>query len=93
MPEVSWDFNKGAEFLELRIKTTGTPAAVRLWTARSASPDFRESQWSSQPLNSDDGNYLAKVPRPDSGHVALFGEVHDNDEFLPFSVNTLMYWE
>lgn len=93
MPEVTWDFNKGAEFLELRIKTTGTPAAVRLWTARSASPDFRESQWTSQPLNSDDGNYLAKVPRPDSGHVALFGEVHDNDEFLPFSVNTLIYWE
>jgi PhoPQ-activated pathogenicity-related protein len=93
MPEIGWDFNKGAEFLELRVKTSGTPAAVRLWSARSASTDFRESAWTSQALSGDDGNYLAKVPRPDSGHVALFGEVHDNDEFLPFSINTLVYWE
>lgn len=93
MPAVTWDYNKGVEFLELRIKTTGTPAAVRLWTATAMTPDFRESKWTSQVLNSDDSDYFAKVPRPKSGHVALFGEVHDNDEFLPFSVNTLVYWE
>lgn len=93
MPTVTWDYNKGVEFLELRIKTTGTPAAVRLWTATAMTPDFRESKWTSQLLNSDDGNYLAKVPRPAGGHVALFGEVNDNDEYLPFSVNTLIYWE
>ncbi|HET6425581.1 MAG TPA: PhoPQ-activated protein PqaA family protein [Planctomycetaceae bacterium] len=93
LPEVTWDFNKGAEFLELRIQTSQTPIAVRLWTAKSSSTDFRESPWTSESLKSDDGNYLAKVPRPESGHVALFGEVHDNEELLPFSVNTLMYWE
>jgi PhoPQ-activated pathogenicity-related protein len=93
LPEVTWDFNKGVESLELRIKATGTPAAVRLWTARAMSTDFREAQWTSQLLASEDGNYLAKVPRPESGHVALFGEIHDQEELLPFSVNTLMYWE
>ncbi len=93
MPTVTWDYNKGAEFLELRIKTTGTPAAVRVWTATAMTPDFRESKWTSQTLSSEDENYLAKVPRPSAGHVALFGEVHDNDEFLPFSINTLLYWE
>ncbi len=92
-PQVTWAFNKGVENLELQITSPGTPVAVRIWTARAMTPDFRESPWTSQSLTGEDGRYLAKVPRPEAGHVALFGEVHDNDEFLPFSVNTLLYWE
>lgn len=93
LPAVVTDYNKGAEFLELGIRPTDAPIGVRLWTAHSPTTDFREAQWNSQPLTDSDGRYLAKVPRPETGHVALYGEVQYLEDTLPFSVTTLIRWE
>ncbi|MDZ4687012.1 MAG: PhoPQ-activated protein PqaA family protein [Planctomycetaceae bacterium] len=93
LPSVAADYTKGAEFLELMIRPTDDPVAVRLWTAHAPTTDFREAQWTSQPLTDTDGAYLAKVPRPEKGHVALYGEVQYLEDVLPFSVTTLIRWE
>lgn len=92
-PQVTWDHNKGVEFLELRVRPENDPVAVRLWTASAATPDFRESPWTSQLLTDKEGVYLGNVPRPEKGHVALYGEVQYTEDVLPFSVTTLIYWE
>lgn len=93
LPRVHSDYNEGEESLELQIRPTDAPIAVRLWTAHSPTTDFREAQWSSQPLSDSDGMYLGKVPRPAKGHVALYGEAQYIEDTLPYSVTTLIRWE
>lgn len=93
MPAMTWDYQPGDQSLELTMRLDGPATAVRVWTATATTPDFRESPWTSKLLEEVDGRYVAKIDRPAAGHIALFGEVHDNDEFLPYSVNTLIYWK
>jgi PhoPQ-activated pathogenicity-related protein len=92
-PQVVSEFEENGSSLELRIRHTDDPIGVRLWTARSATRDFREAEWTSQPLTANGGHCVAKVARPDSGHVALFGEVQFVEDTLPFSVTTLIRWK
>jgi PhoPQ-activated pathogenicity-related protein len=53
MPVLKWNFEvaKGGEST-LTIHASPNPRAARLWTAESASRDFREARWESTPLGS-----------------------------------------
>lgn len=93
LPNVAADYAKGAEFHELKLHPSEPPIGVRLWTAHSPTKDFREAQWSAQLLTDTDGRYHAQVPRPEKGHVALFGEVQFLEDTVPFSVTSLIRWE
>ena len=92
-PQVTSDYHENGKALELRIRHTDDPVSIRLWTAQSPTTDFREAQWTSQPLSGSDGVCVGKVACPAKGHVALYGEVQYVEDTLPFSVTTLIRWK
>jgi PhoPQ-activated pathogenicity-related protein len=91
MPRLSWVFDNGERGeAKLTIRAEPAPRAARLWTAQSASRDFRESRWESRPLKS--GNTIAeRIPVPNSGHLALFGELEYDFDGLPYHLTTTFF--
>jgi PhoPQ-activated pathogenicity-related protein len=87
-PSVDWKHETVGDSYQLTIQSNTPPTAVRLWTASSATKDFRESKWSSQPIKSTNGSYTASVPKPTEGHVALYGEIQFNAYGQEYSVTT-----
>ena len=71
MPRISWAFDTGDRGeATLTIRAEPAPKAARLWTAKSASRDFRESRWESRPLKAgidhrrEDPDARRRPPRP-----------------------------
>jgi PhoPQ-activated pathogenicity-related protein len=93
MPTLRFEKLNTPESLGLKLELGDKPVAVKLWTATSATKDFREAKWTSQALNGEQGRYQGTVARPSGGHVAVFGEAQYVDGGLPFSSTTLVYWE
>ena len=91
LPDVAWEFQDGADQLRLQIRSTAKPSEVRLWTARSTDPDFRNDQWEAQVVTASDGVYVGRQDVPAEGHVAMFGEVEFQFHDLPWSITTLVY--
>ena len=75
------------------MKPSGTPLAVRLWTARSESNDFRESKWTSEDVSGSAGQYEAAAAKTGSERVAVFGEAQYEYEGLKYSLSTLVFWK
>jgi PhoPQ-activated pathogenicity-related protein len=91
LPRISWSFDTGQRGDgELTIRAEPAPHAARLWTAQSASRDFRESRWESKPLKA--GSIIAeRVSRPGSGHLAFFGELEYEVDGLPYHLTTTFF--
>ena len=88
MPALDWKHDNDGNKLRLAIKSNTAPTAVRLWTATSATKDFRESKWTSQPIKETSGMFTAEVAQPDQGHVAIYGEAQFNAYGLTYSLTT-----
>ena len=87
-PSVDWKHETVGDSLQLTIQSNTPATAVRLWTASSATKDFRESKWTPQPIKQSNGSYTASVPKPTEGHVALYGEIQFNAYGQEYSVTT-----
>jgi PhoPQ-activated pathogenicity-related protein len=72
----------------LRVAASTRPKEVRLWTARSASLDFRGARWESSPMRADGNAYIAEVPIPASGGIAWFGEAEFDGEGASYTLST-----
>ena len=46
------------------------PVKVELWTAASATRDFRDAKWAGEDIAGDDGKWEARVKLPEAGFVA-----------------------
>ncbi len=90
LPVLSWEHADGPDSIVLKIKSSDTPTAARLWVARSDTKDFRESKWQSVSLQERDGAYVGSVPKPQRGHVAHYGELQFDCDGLPYSLCTLV---
>jgi PhoPQ-activated pathogenicity-related protein len=88
LPALKWKHETENDSYRLTITTNTRPTAVRLWTATSASKDFRESKWSSQPIKEVSGEFRAQIPKPDQGHIALYGEAQFNAYGIEYSLTT-----
>jgi PhoPQ-activated pathogenicity-related protein len=87
-PALEWKHtDEGGRFL-LAVKSSSTPVEAKLWTARSASKDFRESKWQFEPLRDESGRFTGSVTKPDGDHVALFGELTFRLGELTYSLAT-----
>lgn len=84
LPQFTWEYQSTEKHLQLMIRSETAPIAVRLWKASSGTKDFREAEWTSEILEPDEGRFVGRVPKPASGHIALFGE-------LQFQMGTLEY--
>jgi PhoPQ-activated pathogenicity-related protein len=91
MPRLSWAFDTGDRGeATLTIHAEPAPKAARLWTAKSASRDFRESRWESRPLKA--GSTIAeRIPTPNDGRLALFGELEYEVDGIPYHLTTTFF--
>ena len=87
-PAIDWKHDTDAGRFRLTMQSNVLPVAVKLWTAESATKDFRESEWKSQPLKAKDNRYLGEVPAPVGKHVALFGELQFQLDDLSYTLST-----
>lgn len=72
-PKVSWEQSPDA-LNKLDVKWTGNGGKAVLWQATSPNRDFRQSPWTSSPV---EGSSSASVtlPTPDEGYLAYYVEV------------------
>jgi PhoPQ-activated pathogenicity-related protein len=91
MPCLEWKHAENGNEIELSMKSSSPAKSARLWVAQSPTKDFRQSKWRSQPLEEKSGQYLGKVEKPASGHVAVFGELGFESASLPYSLTTLVW--
>ena len=75
LPVINWEYSAPDNKLQLSIKSDVAPTGAKLWVANSASKDFRDSEWTAKVLEEKDGRFLGEVDKPQSGHIALFGEL------------------
>jgi PhoPQ-activated pathogenicity-related protein len=91
LPRLIWDLAAGAPGdATLTIHAAPPPQAARLWTAHSASRDFRESQWESTPLKPGE-TITASVRTIRDGHLALFGEVEYQIDGIPYHLTSTFF--
>ncbi|MBI4612880.1 MAG: phenylacetic acid degradation protein [Planctomycetes bacterium] len=83
LPRLAWRTVENGSEVYLTVLPGEEPRGVALWTAASDSRDFRDSAWTSRPLEKNEfGAYVAKIPRPEEAkaHVAFFARVDFSDE-------------
>ena len=88
MPSLSWKHENVDGKLRLTVVATPAPVGARLWVAQTSTKDFRIARWSEQPVNFSDGRIVGEVATPDTGHVALFGELDYQIDGLQYHLST-----
>ena len=75
LPNLTWKHDDEGDQLRLTVHSVESPEAVQLWVAHATTKDFRPAKWTATSLAaSDNGDYVALVDAPKSGHVAMFAE-------------------
>lgn len=72
----------------LTVESDVKPKKVRLWMATANKCDFRDSKWKSREIEAVDGRYVARVPHPQTGCKAFFGEAVYSSGGAPFFLST-----
>lgn len=94
LPDLSWKHDDDGGKLRLTVESSPQPKAVRLWVAHSEDKDFRPDEWTATEVSADDeGNYVARVDKPESGHVAFFAEASYEYGPLTYGLSTQMRQE
>jgi PhoPQ-activated pathogenicity-related protein len=90
LPKLTWELT-GADpsHATLTIHASPAPKAARLWTAKSATRDFRESRWESS--NLEIGETIKAEVRPTDGHMALYGELQYEVDGIPYHLTTSFF--
>ena len=89
MPALSWIHDDAPDgSLRITVRATPAPGAARVWVARSETLDFRQAAWESSPMTIDGTTATALIPRPDRGHVALFGDLEFAVDDRPYHLST-----
>ncbi len=91
LPRLDWSFDadKDGEAV-LTIHAEPAPRSARLWTARSASRDFRESRWESKPMDVG-AAIVGRIRPPVDGRMALFGELEYEVDGIPYHLTTTFF--
>lgn len=88
MPVLEWQHATLENKFQLKIKSSGDPTGAKLWVASSETKDFRNSEWKPLMLEGSNGEYLGELEKPQSGHVALFGEVQYQIGPIEYTLST-----
>jgi PhoPQ-activated pathogenicity-related protein len=89
MPETTWSFVSEPAELKIQVKADREARKVLVWSAQSATRDFREAQWTARQCTKADDGYACSAARGPEGYTAAFAETSFQDEGkLPFSTTT-----
>lgn len=87
LPAIEW---KNPADYEISLTSQSKPNEVRLWTAYSDDKDFRDAEWTSRTIAPSESAYLAKIDKPEKGHVAYYLEAVYSFNQIPYSLCTLI---
>jgi PhoPQ-activated pathogenicity-related protein len=89
LPKLDWKHDDTASGgLRLTVNASPTPRTAKVWVAHSDTLDFRESRWNSEPMLSTGSTVSATVPKPEKGHVALFGDLEYEIDGIAYHLST-----
>jgi PhoPQ-activated pathogenicity-related protein len=88
LPKLTWDLAEKDGKLSLAIKSDTPPAKTTAWIASAETKDFRDAQWRAESTETIDGAYCYRLPVPEKGYAALFGEAVFEDGGTPFFLST-----
>lgn len=93
LPQLKWELTRDGNNQQFTISATQPAQAARLWVAKSDNRDFRESAWQPVSLEGKAGEYRGTVTKPESGHVAMFGELQFEFDNLLYSLTSRTFLE
>ena len=89
LPKVAWAFEAdGRGGAECVVTCDTPPDRATLWTATSATRDFRTAHWSSQPVQAAGPEWRAVVGPPERGFVAGLMELEFAREPVPLALTS-----
>jgi PhoPQ-activated pathogenicity-related protein len=88
LPKLDWRFTEENGKLRLRFTSDTRPDRIQVWTAKSDTRDFRNSEFSSHLMSAEGDAHLYELAVPESGYVALLGEAVFNGQPVPFHLST-----
>jgi PhoPQ-activated pathogenicity-related protein len=89
LPKTTWSFATPKDALTIQVKADRPTQRVLIWSARSATKDFRTSPWTSTECTQANDGYACSVERGKEGYTAAFAETSFKDDGLPmFSTST-----
>jgi PhoPQ-activated pathogenicity-related protein len=88
LPKLSWKHETSGGKLRLTVDSDVTPTGARLWAARSATKDFRQSKWEEQPASIKGGTVAGELAPAAEGYLAFFGELDFTLEGLTYNLST-----
>lgn len=88
LPRLSFAATESAVDGRLEMTADRPLAAASLWTAVSATRDFRDADWVVQPMLHSGGRYTARLDTFGSGYLAYFVEAATDDIPLPAYVSS-----
>jgi PhoPQ-activated pathogenicity-related protein len=94
LPQLTWKHDDDNGQMRLAVRSNPAPKSVRLWTAHSEDKDFRPDKWEATDVKANgDGEYVVRVDKPDSGHVAFFAEARYPFGDVEYALSTQMRQE
>jgi PhoPQ-activated pathogenicity-related protein len=93
MPALDWHFKENGNQITFELTSDVAPTAVRRWSSKAATRDFRNAEWSSSRVDSsgESNKYVATLDRPQVGQAAAFLEAEFPGEPLPFVLTTTLH--
>jgi PhoPQ-activated pathogenicity-related protein len=88
LPKLTWDLEQRDGHLSLSVRCDQKPKSVLAWTSASATRDFRPAEWKSAATTAEEGAYCYRLPVPEKGFAALFGEAQFEDGDMPLYLST-----
>ncbi len=90
-PNLEWKQTDDGDHYVVSVVSDIPAKAAKLWTAPSETKDFRQSKWTSKPLEKTpgtQGNYSVSIPKPANGHIAYYVELETRCDEIPCSLTT-----
>jgi PhoPQ-activated pathogenicity-related protein len=88
LPQLSWE-STATQSMKFVVSADRPPTRVWIWTANSATRDFREAHWSARPCKRNRDSYTCIAPRAMREHTAAYAEAAFADgRDLKFSLST-----
>lgn len=88
LADLGWKYSEEPGKLRLRVVANEAPERVVAWLAEAPTRDFREAQWSSQPMQTRDDGHEFELSTPEKGYRAIFGEAVFTTDRGPYFLST-----
>jgi PhoPQ-activated pathogenicity-related protein len=88
LPELTSRCTTARGEIQLYVRSSVSPAAVTLWSARAPDLDFRPAQWEKSAMRPNGEGYAGVTQAPASGGIAVFAEAEYQAEGRTYTLTT-----